>query len=222
MTMNADKYQIDPCLLGRRRFLQGLAGTLPLLWTSDVLASPPLRRPGPESDLVFLRKHLTILPRNAWIRETPLAHRMLATRGFDRITVHHTGAAVIDHIQLGQVVRSLNGIHAGHMRRNYGDIGYHFIIDYAGRIWEGRSLAYQGAHVSGHNDGNLGIMLLGNFQQQHPADVQLGALSNLTRLIRERHLIKRAAVYAHRDLTPTECPGTNLYRHVSSLRSQAS
>jgi hypothetical protein len=60
-----------------------------------------------------------------------------------------------------------------------GDIGYHFLIDEAGRIYEGRYTGMDGIpahdaggkmvtafHTSGFNSGNLGIALLGTFESQ--------------------------------------------------------
>ena len=39
----------------------------------------------------------------------------------------------------------------------WGDVGYNYMIGPGGQIYECRSLAYDGAHVAGHNAGNIGI-----------------------------------------------------------------
>ncbi len=209
--------------IGRRRFLQGLAGALPLLGGSVLqAAATPARRPSPELDLQYLARYLSVLPRSAWIREAPRTQRMGIAMYYDRLTIHHAGAEIIEQTQRGQVVRHLNGIHTAHVRRNYGDVGYHFMVDYAGRVWEGRSLAYQGAHVAGQNPGNLGIMLLGNFEKQRPAAAQVEALGKLLFLLTERFRIRRSAVYAHCDLAATDCPGAHLYRQLTTIRSPRS
>ena len=117
------------------------------------------------------------------------------------------------------VAYDLQAIQAGHLRRNYGDIGYHFVVDYAGCVWEGRSLEYEGAHVSHHNDGNIGVMLLGNFERQHPSERQLAGMRVLIAALQEDRRIARRRVYGHRDLGQSLCPGRHLYAHVVRLRA---
>ena len=48
--------------------------------------------------------------------------------------------------------------------RGWTDIGYHFVIDPAGTIYEGRDIRVRGAHVEGANTGKVGLLLLGDFQ----------------------------------------------------------
>jgi len=43
----------------------------------------------------------------------------------------------------------------------WSDIGYHMIIQPDGEVERGRSLNRQGAHVSGDNENNIGICLIG-------------------------------------------------------------
>ena len=56
----------------------------------------------------------------------------------------------------------LETIRKAHLRRDggrWGDIGYHYAIDPAGRLWEGRSLKWQGAHVkSKERRKNIGVV----------------------------------------------------------------
>ncbi len=66
-----------------------------------------------------------------------------------------------------------------------GDIGYHFLIDCAGRIFEGRAggIGKVGRHVHRHNQGEIGISLIGTFNQRPPSLLQRAALVRLiTRL----------------------------------------
>ena len=94
----------------------------------------------------------------------------------------------------------MEGVFASHTRRNYGDIGYHFVIDYAGTVWEGRSLAYEGAHVACQNERNIGVMLLGNFEEQAPSASQIATASRLLGLLQQRFRIKPHRIFGHRDL----------------------
>jgi N-acetyl-anhydromuramyl-L-alanine amidase AmpD len=93
------------------------------------------------------------------------------------------------------------------------------MLDYAGRVWEGRSLKYQGAHVSGQNPGNIGIVLLGNFEGQRPSAAQQANLTILVAELRSFFGISRRRVYGHRDLDSTLCPGRHLYKLIPTIKA---
>ena len=133
--------------------------------------------------------------------------------------MHHAGASVNCHSDANSVIYDIQGFLATHAKRNYGDIGYHFIVDYVGRVWEGRSLKYEGAHVLGENIQNIGIMFLGNFEIQEPSGEQIRTLTELTGLLMEQHEISKQRVYGHRDLGHSLCPGKHLYPYVLELKS---
>ena len=190
--------------------------------TASVSVSPDLDRnlpdasrsgSGPVSDPGLVsgeRKGVSVYPRAAW-NPAPLATGGLKVAGdFSRITVHHSGASNA-HTKWDTVVRDLNGILVGHLDKNYADIGYHFIVDAAGRIWEGRSLDFEGAHVANQNEGNVGIMLLGNFDIQTPARAQVVSLQALVRELCRQHWIGAECVFGHCDLGHSACPGKHLY-----------
>ena len=62
------------------------------------------------------------------------------------------------------------------MRNGLIDIGYHYIIDYDGYVYEGRPIDVEGCHVKGKNKGNIGIVLVGNFDVENPTREQIDAL----------------------------------------------
>ena len=69
-------------------------------------------------------------------------------------------------------------IRRGHVNHNgWADIGYHFAVDRAGRVWSCRPLVWQGAHVKDRNEGNIGVLVLGNFEIERPTSAQLNALA---------------------------------------------
>lgn len=176
------------------------------------------KRPLPPVDLDFLAE-LDVVRRAEWAEAPPRVWRLRPAGAFHRLTVHHAGTVVSYHTHRDVVACDVEGILAGHVRKNYGDIGYHFIVDYAGRVWEGRSLAYEGAHVCWENAGNIGVMLLGNFQEQKPSAAQIESLGKLAGLLRKRYGIKHHRVYGHRDLAHSLCPGAHLYPYVLKLRA---
>jgi len=177
-----------------------------------------VKAPLPAFDLSFLDGSFPLMRRDAWTDTVPCNWLLREGGVYDRITVHHQGGRPsVSRVQ-NTVVAEIDAVYGGHHRLHYGDIAYHFIVDYAGRVWEGRSLAYEGAHVSHENDRNLGILLLGNFEKQSPSGESIASTVSLVSQLRNRFGIKHHRVYGHRDLSSSVCPGRYLYPHVAALR----
>lgn len=172
----------------------------------------------PEVDLGFLPVKLPFKRRSGWTKQVPKPWILKPSAGFDRITVHHTATDFDKSAAPENVMAAIEAICSEHKIRGYGDIGYHFVIDPAGMVWEARSLAYEGAHVAGQNDLNLGIVLLGNYEVQVLSDRQREVLSTLITVVRDRFQIKRHRIYGHCDLGRSLCPGRNLYSVVQYLK----
>lgn len=206
----------EPVAWSRRRFLGGCAlaagGVAAAGWRSD---DPPSGR---RIALDYFRRYVEILPRAAWTRSRPEPDRMHRADDFTRITIHHAGTQVNRHTRFAEVAHDIEDILTGHRRRHFGDLGYHFVVDRAGRVWEGRSLYFQGAHVARENHRNIGVMLLGNFERQAPSTEQLAAMERMTAALRRRFGIPAGRIFGHRDLGATLCPGTHLYGDVLALK----
>lgn len=202
----------------RRRFLgKGLAA-LPALAVAP--GAWGAETPGSAFSVDFSKVGLSVQKRECWAPSAPDPRRLRRAALYDRVTVHHSGATRNYHTVENAVIHDIDCIYAGHRDRRYGDIAYHFILDYAGRVWEGRELLYQGAHVLRQNVGNIGVMLLGNFNEQSPSAKQLAALKKLVTALRGKFAITPSRVYGHRDLGASSCPGRNLYTHLARLRAQ--
>ncbi|MCP4093129.1 MAG: N-acetylmuramoyl-L-alanine amidase [Planctomycetes bacterium] len=147
-----------------------------------------------------------------------------------RIAVHHT-AEPMTGTSVNASAAEVRNVQSTHMKdRGFADIGYHYMIDRAGRVIEGRAMTAQGAHASGSNNvGNIGICLLGNFSSQpdrgssyataqRPTSEQLVCLDKLLGQLREVHGIPANKVQGHRELKDTECPGDELARWISRYR----
>jgi hypothetical protein len=203
----------------RRSFIGAAAAAACGLAAPAWAASPIDRRPASRPlSLDYLRRYVDVYPRAAWSHIRPCPERMHPAHDFTRLTIHHAGTCVNLHTDFLEVAQDIEGIMVGHLRRQFGDLGYHFVIDRAGRAWEGRSLCFQGAHVAQKNDANIGVMLLGNFEHQKPASDQVEAMNRLTEALRRRFGIPAHQVYGHRDLGATLCPGANLYGDVVALK----
>jgi hypothetical protein len=171
-------------------------------------------------------KGISFLPRARWHADPPLgvAEAMARPR---KITVHHLGGrAVIDSSPEGSA-RIIKAIQKDHQsQRHWNDIAYHFIVDRGGRIWEGRPLGQMGAHAGSldTNQANLGILVMGNFDEQAPTPAQLSGLERLLEALTKTYRIARGSVTGHDEvrshggLGATRCPGKHLARWLESYR----
>ncbi len=140
-------------------------------------------------------------------------------RAVEHITIHHEGWTPVWFDDVRSTSQRIESIRVSHLRRLHaGDIGYHLVIDRAGRVWQGRDLRYQGAHVRDHNTENLGIMVLGNFDLQRPTQAQNDALRHTVSTFMRRYRVPLRQVFTHQELNVTSCPGKVLQRHVTVLR----
>jgi len=160
------------------------------------------------------------IPRSQWAKRPPNTARLNPMRKVARITVHHEGWKPVWFTDYQNTAERLELIRVSHINRmRAGDIGYHFIVDRNGRVWEGRSLRFQGAHVKNHNQFNVGVMVLGNFDKQAPSSRQLVALQNTLATLMKKYRVPTNRVYTHQELNPTACPGRNLQPRMVSLRN---
>lgn len=115
--------------------------------------------------------------------------------------VHHTDGRNGDP-DPAATIRAIYDYHA--VIRGWGDIGYNFVIDEAGRIYEGRHArtyapgevptsedlagnVVRGGHAKRFNEGSVGIALLGTFTTQSPTAAARAALERLLAWEAERH-----------------------------------
>ena len=172
--------------------------------------------------------------------------RRAAPRYADNVhlaVVHHTaGSNSYTASQSAAIVRS---IYVYHVQGNgWNDIGYNFLVDKYGQIFEGRyggmTRAVIGAHAMGFNVGSVGVALIGNYSSATVTPAARTALVSLlawrldlahvdpvSRVVRvstgnPRYPAGTAvtlnAISGHRDTYPTSCPGTNLYAQLPAIR----
>ncbi len=158
---------------------------------------------------------LPVVSRSSWQPSPVVRNNLDAMQRPRRITIHHSAMYFRDTGQRAAAAQ-INRIQRDHMRnRSYGDIGYHFLIDPSGRIWEGRKLRYQGAHASGNNNiGNIGVCLLGNFvrqkQGQGPTSAQIESMEGLVMQMMQRYGFGGESLFCHSDFKNTACPGVRM------------
>ena len=162
------------------------------------------------------------------MRDRPSLHYGRVTMGF----VHHTVNA--NDYTRDQVPALMRGIYAYHTRsKGWSDIGYNFVVDRFGRIWEGRyggvARAVVGAHTLGYNDAAFAMSALGNFDVTSPSQAMLDAYAALFAWKLSLHGVSAAGqqtvsgrtfqvVSGHRDAGSTACPGQYLYARLGDIR----
>jgi N-acetyl-anhydromuramyl-L-alanine amidase AmpD len=125
---------------------------------------------------------------------------------------------------VGRAIKAIQDTHMG--SKGWDDIGYHFIVDPAGRVWEGRHLDRIGAHAGSQalNLGNIGVLVLGNFDLQQATPAQLGRLEEMLSRLQVRFGIAAREIYTHNGirtlegLGPTACPGRHLSEWLKSRK----
>lgn len=146
--------------------------------------------------------------------------------------VHHT-ATGDGGADPAAIVRAVYYYHT--ITNGWGDIGYNFLIDRYGNIYEGRYGGPNviGAHTLGHNAGSLGVSIIGNHDNDPVPETALSSLVSLTLAKSVQHginpegsFVKDSKTYpnilGHRDALSTSCPGKNLYPFLSTLRQTVS
>ena len=168
---------------------------------------------------------LAVIPRAQWGAMPAHYDHMDKNRGgYRRITVHHSAEREPPDLngsvaRSAAAVRSIQKAHMDGKETGYGDIGYHYVVDPYGRVFEGREIAWQGAHSAGANNvQNIGVCMIGNFDEERPTRASLEKLRQLIDGLRSTWKIPRSQVLTHQELKKTECPGRNLARWVEAYR----
>lgn len=163
-------------------------------------------------------------------------------------TVHHTaGGNSYTAAQSAGIVKGIQSYHQGTL--GWCDIGYNFLVDKYGQVFEGRvggiDRPVKGAHTGGFNDRTFGVSAIGNYQT---AAATPALVSGIARVVgwklalygRSPHgtaqlvsagggtsryasgsKVTVPSVLGHRDVGNTSCPGANLYAQLATIRTQA-
>jgi len=146
----------------------------------------------------------------------------------NKFVIHHT-ATTKDLDNPKQALRDIYYYHA--VTRGWGDIGYNYVVDQSGKIYEGRygGEGIIGAHSGPGNHGSIGIAVLGNFQDSPVPEKVVVAISQFINKKAKIHNIDvdgysqfrgelMANIFGHRDIMSTTCPGQYLYDKIPVLR----
>ncbi|MFJ6650231.1 N-acetylmuramoyl-L-alanine amidase [Streptomyces sp. NPDC091290] len=186
-----------------------------------------------------------IVTRRGWgANERWRESRFVYTSKVKAAFVHHTATG--NKYTCAQAPSVIRGIYRYHVvSMGWRDIGYNFLVDKCGRIYEGRAggvaKAVLGAHTRGFNTNSMGIAVLGTYGSKKPSKAAVKAVARLTawklglfganprgktyltsgggNLYRKGKNVRLNVISGHRDGFSTACPGLQLYRKLGSTRS---
>ncbi len=184
-----------------------------------------------------------IVPRSGWGADEEIVRAKPSYAPQLKLAVvHHTAGT--NNYTAAQAAAIVRGIEVYHVQGNgWNDIGYNFLVDRFGTVYEGRAGGITrnviGAHAEGFNTGSVGVALIGNFQVAQPTAAQETALVSLLawRLdlahidplstvalasrgnakYRAGKVVVLHAISGHRDTGPSECPGNAAYALLPSI-----
>ena len=162
--------------------------------------------------------------------------------------VHHTtGASDYTSAEVPALIRSIYAYHTQTL--GWSDIGYNFLVDRFGRLFEGRwggmDRPVIGAHTGGFNTNTVGVAALGDHETSpvpaavmtgfgqllgwklglHGADpsgrVTLTSGGGDSNRFPAGQAVEFNVISGHRDASYTLCPGQYLYPRLSEVRSEA-
>lgn len=190
-----------------------------------------------------------VVTRAEWNAQPPKCEMLTASEGLTSAVVHHT-AGSNSYSTAAQAMAMLRGDQKYHMEaRDWCDLGYNFVVDKWGNIYEGRqgslTSARVGVHASGWNTGTVGVSIIGNYTDFAPS---AAAQEAVARVIGARlgeygvnpnsnftytnvgyvpsakmplGLSTQSRVVGHRQTAYTTCPGVPMQNNMPALRAKA-
>jgi len=171
----------------------------------------------------------------------PLTWPISYASKIEKFAIHHTdseirdinGDLLTDTRDYQAIVRAIYYFHT--ISRGWGDIGYTYLIDPLGNIYEGRNGGDKaiGAHTLCFNHGVIGIAIIGNYQANEVPEPAMQALIWLLGKKGKEYGIdpqgvtdfrgkdNLSNVFGHKDVRATSCPGDKLYADLPKIRDRA-
>ncbi len=129
--------------------------------------------------------------------------------------LHHTGTGSNTTVSIETKMRNLQAFSQNHLAVTGGDrsltwtdVPYHFYIDHAGHIAQGRDVGFVGDTNTNYDTaGYIQIVVEGNFEKEKPAPEQLESLSGLLVWLMLAWNLNEGEISVHGDHAATVCPG---------------
>jgi hypothetical protein len=187
-----------------------------------------------------------VITRAQWGAQAPVCSPDVAGSLVGAVVHHTAGSNSYGSVAAAmQQIRNDQAYHIG--GRGWCDIGYNFVVDKWGNIYEGRvgsmTKAVIGVHAGGFNTGTVGVAMLGTYDAAPSAATQdavgrvigwrLGVYSrdpqgwmsyatgNGENSRYKNQTVSLPRVFGHRDVSYTACPGNGGYAALGTIRAVA-
>ncbi|MEV5339785.1 FG-GAP-like repeat-containing protein [Streptomyces sp. NPDC052676] len=155
--------------------------------TAPTTSPSPTASPSPTSTVPAPRPSTVVKPpiitQEQWGASTDYDGTPSYGTDIKAAVIHHTGIDADNTISCAESAARLRSIQQAHFSQGYFDIGYNFVVDKCGQIFEGRSggmdLPVIGAHDAGFNTDTLGISYIGNFEKAAPSRAGMDAIARV-------------------------------------------
>ncbi|MCL1801889.1 MAG: N-acetylmuramoyl-L-alanine amidase, partial [Promicromonosporaceae bacterium] len=194
-----------------------------------------------------------IITRAQWGAQTPhwkngSSCTMNSETALKGAVIHHT-AGGNSYATQAAAMQQIRNDQAYHISLNWCDLGYNFVVDKWGNIYEGRAGSINspviGAHAAGFNTGTVGISMLGNYDIVDTPAVMVDAVGQIAGWMLGRFggvdpqstisyysasgstkwkagsTVRLPAISGHRDVGNTACPGSRGYPQMARIRAVA-
>ncbi|MFD4989264.1 N-acetylmuramoyl-L-alanine amidase [Streptomyces sp. NPDC058374] len=193
----------------------------------------------------FVGPRPKIVTRKGWGADEKLREKEFAYTGAVKAAfVHHSATG--NNYTCAEAPSVIRGIYRYHTKSSgWRDLGYNFMVDKCGTVYEGRAggvdKAVLGAHTLGFNSNSTGIAVLGSYSSAEPPKAAVNAVAQLTawklglsgadpkgkvtltsagsNLYAKGKKVSLHVISGHRDGYSTECPGVRLYGKLGTARS---
>ncbi|MET8827714.1 peptidoglycan recognition protein [Streptomyces sp. NPDC004610] len=188
-----------------------------------------------------------IVTRKGWGADESLREKsFLYTKKVKAAFVHHTATG--NNYKCSQASSVIRGIYRYHVwSMGWRDIGYNFLVDKCGNLYEGRAGGVAkpvlGAHTLGFNTDSMGIAVIGTYSSTKPTASAVTAVARLSawklgiwganpkgttslksgggNLYAKGKNVRLNVISGHRDGFATNCPGGQLYGKLGTARTDA-
>ncbi len=168
-----------------------------------------------------------IVPRSGW-RAKPADKALMKPHTPREIVIHHTSEpqrpaqTLARKLQRLQRFSRAEGSVEKRPKPAWGDVPYHYYIDAAGRIAEGRDINYEGdTNTLYSTAGRIQIVLEGHFDNEQPSAAQVKSLDRLVIWLAATYRVSATRISGHNDHVPSsDCPGRNLKSYLPRLRAK--
>ena len=134
-----------------------------------------------------------------WGARSPRNRQTVTWAARQEFTLHYSTGPT------SQTPRSIQNYHMD--SQGWSDVGYNFLVDKDGKIYEGRGWLVVGAHAAPRNTQGIGVCFIGSDNMTTAAKRAVVALYDEANRRAGRTLVRKG----HRDINSTSCPGSKNY-----------